>query len=91
MNRKQRRAAAQAAKKDGNKELSEKIFLFEQTPDECSACIKPFDKTDKEMVQSWNVVVREKENIVRLYCPDCWQKAINVIQTYGEKNDDKKQ
>jgi len=88
VNRKQRRAAAQAAKKDGNKELSEKFFLFEQMPDECSACIKPFDKKDKEMVKSWNVVVREKENIVRLYCPDCWQKAINVIQTYGEKNDD---
>jgi len=46
VNRKQRRAAAQAAKKDGNKELSEKIFLFEQMPDECSACIKPFDKKD---------------------------------------------
>jgi len=88
VNRKQRRAAAQAAKKSGDKELSEKIFLFEQMPDECSACIKPFDKKDKEMVKSWNVVVREKENVVRLYCPDCWQKAINVVKTYGEKNDD---
>ena len=87
MSRKQRRAAAKAAKKDENKELSEKIFLFEQMPDECAACIKPFDKTDKEMVKSWNVVVREKENIVRLYCPDCWQKAINVVKIYGEKND----
>jgi len=87
VNREQRRAAAKAAKKDENKELSEKIFLFEQMPDECSACIKPFDKTDKEMVKSWNVVVREKENIVRLYCPDCWQKAIEVIKTHGEKND----
>ena len=87
MNREQRRAAAKAAKKDENKELSEKIFLFEQMPDECSACIKPFDKTDKEMVKLWNVVVREKENIVRLYCPDCGQKAIEVIKTHGEKND----
>jgi hypothetical protein len=87
VNREQRRAAAKAAKKDENKELSEKIFLFEQMPDECSACIKPFDKTDKEMVKLWNVVVREKENIVSLYCPDCWQKAIEVIKTHGEKND----
>ena len=91
MNRKQRRAAAQAAKKDGNKELSEKIFLFAQTPDECSACIKPFDKTDKEMVQSWNVVVREKENIVRLYCPDCWSKAIEIMEDFKQRIEEREE
>ena len=85
MNRKQRRAAAKAAKKGGDKELSEKIFLFEQMPDECSACIKPFDKTDKEMVKLWNVVVREKENIVRLYCPDCWSKAIEIMEDFKQR------
>ena len=80
MNRAKRRAAAKAAKKGGDKELSEKIFLFEQMPDECSACVAPFDKTNKEMVNLWNVVVREEEKIVRLYCPDCWHKAKKLIE-----------
>ena len=85
MNRKQRRSAAKAAKKGGNKELSEKIFLFDQMPDECSACVKPFDKTNKDMVRSWNVVVREEEKIVRLYCPNCWHKAKTLIEQLEEK------
>ena len=83
MNRKQRRAAAKAAKKGGDKELSEKIFLFEQMPDECSACIKPFDKKDKEMVKSWNVVVREQEESVKVYCPNCWNNAIKLLEEFG--------
>ena len=85
MNRAQRRAAAKAAKKGGDKELSEKIFLFDQMPDECSACVKPFDKTNKDMVRSWNVVVREEEKIVRLYCPYCWHKAKTLIEQLEEK------
>ena len=80
MNRAQRRAAAKAAKKGGNKELSEKIFLFNQIPDECLTCMKPFDKEDKQMVMEWNVVVREEEKVVRLYCPDCWQKATKFVE-----------
>ena len=71
VNRAQRRAAAKAAKKGGDKELSEKIFLFDQMPDECSACVKPFDKTNKE--------------IVRLYCPNCWDKAKALIEQLEEK------
>ncbi len=80
MNRSQRRAAAKAAKKGGNKELSEKIFLFNQLPDECLTCAEPFDKKNKQMVMEWNVVVREKEKIVRLYCPDCWSKAKKLVE-----------
>ena len=80
MNRSQRRAAAKAAKKDGNKELSEKIFLFNQLPGECLTCNKPFDKQDKQMVVDWSVVVREEEKIVRLYCPECWDKAKKFIE-----------
>ena len=80
VNRSQRRAAAKAAKKDGNKELSEKIFLFNQLPDECLTCNKPFDKQNRQMVMDWNVVVREAEGIVRLYCPECWNAAIKAIE-----------
>tara|TARA_Y100000310_G_C20449596_1_gene700036 strand:+ start:215 stop:472 length:258 start_codon:yes stop_codon:yes gene_type:complete len=85
VNRSQRRAAAKAAKKNGNKELSEKIFLFNQLPDECLTCKKPFDKQDKQMVMDWNVVIREKEKIVRLYCPECWGKAKKFIEELESK------
>ncbi len=85
MNRKQRRSAAKAAKKGGNKELSEKIFLFNQMPDECMACLKPFDKEDKQMVMEWSVVVREEEKVVRLYCPDCWDKATKLVKDLEDK------
>ena len=43
------------------RELSDKINLFDKAPDHCLTCNKEFDKTNKEMVTSWYVVVRNKE------------------------------
>ena len=83
MNRAQRRAAK---KNKNNKEVEEKISLFSKLPDECLACLKPFNKKDKKMVLSWNVVVRNDSETVRLYCPDCWQKAKNVVEAYNNEN-----
>jgi hypothetical protein len=48
-------------------------------------CNKPFDKQDKQMVMDWNVVMREEEKIVRLYCPECWSKAKKFIEELEEK------
>tara|TARA_Y100000034_G_scaffold74172_1_gene89235 strand:- start:2 stop:274 length:273 start_codon:yes stop_codon:yes gene_type:complete len=79
MNREQRRAMAKQAKKGGNEELAEKVVLFGRLGDACLVCNKPFDKKDKEMVMSWNVVVREKEDMVNLYCPECWSGAIELL------------
>ena len=61
------------------RELSDKINLFDKAPDHCLTCNKEFDKTNKEMVTSWYVVVRNKEEKVRLYCPTCWKKAQDFI------------
>ena len=47
-------------------------------------CEKEFDKTNKEMVQSWYVVVREEENKVNLYCPPCWESALQKIKDIQE-------
>ena len=88
MNRKQRRAREKELKKlsDAERNLSEKIFLFEKLEQECLACEKPFDKTNREMVESWNVVVREdKEPPVRLYCPECWEMAQKIAAEYMKK------
>ena len=86
MNRKQRRAAARDAKRNGNDELEEKIGLFSSMPDHCLACTKPFDKTDREQVNTWSVVVREDKKTVRLYCPDCWGKAKDMIQRINDES-----
>ena len=46
-----------------------------------------FDKKDKEQVKSWFVVVKNTEQTVNLYCPDCWSKATKLVEEYyGEKN-----
>ena len=73
------------AKKQGAENFSQKILQFDKLPDECSACVKPYDKKDKQMAMTWNVVVRDEENTVRLYCPDCWEMANNAIKTLKEE------
>ena len=85
MNREQRRAAAKQAKKDGTEEVAEKVALFGLIGDQCLVCNKPFDKKDREMVMSWNVVVREKEEKVNLYCPDCWNGALDMLKQAKEE------
>jgi len=90
MNRKQRREMEKKMGKESSQKLAEKISQFDNLPDECLACLKPFDKKSKEMAQTWNVVVRD-ETSVRLYCPDCWEMAHHIIEEFkrerGEKND----
>ena len=88
MNREQRRKAARQHKKLKDKpELQEKMGLFDKLPNHCLSCLTNFDKKDKAMVSSWSVVVREQEGVVRLYCPDCWKKAVDVVEAL--KNEDK--
>ena len=82
MNRKERRALEKQMKKQGTSEdeMAEKMFLFDKLPDECSACTKWFDKKNRDMVFSWNVVV--KQEVVRLFCPECIEKTKEVIKNY---------
>tara|TARA_A100001391_G_scaffold203585_1_gene196402 strand:+ start:2692 stop:2958 length:267 start_codon:yes stop_codon:yes gene_type:complete len=84
MNRKQRREMERKMGKDNSQKLAEKIFQFDQLPDECLACLKPFDKKSKEMAMTWSVVVKD-ENTVRLYCPECWAQAKKVIKDFKER------
>ena len=86
MNRKQRRAMEKKIGKDESQKLAEKIFQFDKLPDECLACLKPFDKKSKEMARTWNVVVRD-EDTVRLYCPECWNTAQKVVQQYKKEKE----
>jgi len=85
VNRKQRRARDKQIKKSKEKktDLEQKMGLFDLMPEDCFLCHKDFDKKNKEMVQSWNVVVREKEQSVKIYCPECWNNAIEILKQYG--------
>jgi len=64
--------------KAAKKELQEKIGLFNKLEDSCLVCDKDFDKKNKDMVMKWTVVVKQEK--VRLYCPECWEKAKNLIE-----------
>lgn len=77
MNRQQRRAFYKSLEKNISKNFSKKISQFSELPEECSACQKPFDKTDKKMVQSWTVVTREEA--VRLFCTQCIDKTKEIL------------
>ena len=43
-------------------------------------CEDDFDKNNKEMVQDWSVVVHDKKEQVRLYCPSCWEQAVKLVE-----------
>ena len=66
--------------KKAEKQMTKKLMMFDKLEDECASCEKPYDKKSKEHAMTWNVVVREKEDIVRLYCPECWDKANELIK-----------
>ena len=76
LKRKMTRGRAKRAKK----EMKQQLTMFEKIGQNCDMCDKPFNKKLKEHVMTWNVVVREKEEIVRLYCPECWDKANKIIK-----------
>tara|TARA_B100000902_G_C26545610_1_gene544633 strand:+ start:268 stop:540 length:273 start_codon:yes stop_codon:yes gene_type:complete len=84
MNRKQRRALSKITNKDSSKQLSDKVTQFGNLPDKCLTCEKPFDKKNKKMVKTWSVVVKDEET-VRLYCPECWKMANQVINEWRKE------
>jgi aspartate carbamoyltransferase regulatory subunit len=64
------------------KEIKQKMNMFDKIEETCLACEKPFNKKDKEMVSSWFVVVREDK--VNLYCPHCWGTAQKIIKEFKD-------
>ena len=80
-----RRNAYNKNRKVVEKEMAAKLNKFDKLGDNCLICNADFDKKNKEMVQSWNVVVVEEG--VKLYCPTCWERAHNHLNNLKEKND----
>jgi len=80
LKRKIARTRAKREKKEFEKQLKRQLMMFDKLDISCAMCKKPFDKKSKEDVMTWKVVVREKEDTVRLYCPECWDKANKLIK-----------
>ncbi len=91
LERKLRRAQAKKEKKKAEKALAEKVALFGHLGNKCLTCEKPFNKMDKEQVMTWSVVVRQEEEKVNLYCPDCWNKAREIIDGLKDRLQSKKE
>ena len=85
MNRQQRRSRYKLIKKSKAKttEMEKKLGLFELIPNDCFVCHAEFDKKNKEMVKTWNVIVREEERSVKVYCPSCWNNALEILKQCG--------
>ena len=88
LERKLRRKQAKKGKKRAEKELATKVALFGNLPNKCLTCEAPFDKLNREQVMSWNVVVRQEEEKVNLYCPDFWDNAHQLVKKYMEDKDE---
>jgi len=79
------RKMRKAKKRQAEKDIKEKIGLFSKLEDFCLVCEKPFDKQNKEMVQSWCVIVRKDKSQVNLYCPECWDRANDMVKKIQEE------
>ena len=75
-----KRKLERTKKKAAEKELKQKVSMFDMMPDVCVSCFKDFDKRDREMVKTWYVVERRKEKKVNLYCPECWEDGMNLVK-----------
>lgn len=75
--------------KQTQRDLKQKMNMFDRLPENCLTCLEPFDRKNKEQVQSWFVVVKNEENKVRLYCPDCWQKAKDIVEDFRKRVEEK--
>ena len=85
MNRKQRRALSKHMGTEATENFAQKISQFGKLPEQCSACQKEFDKQDRDMLQSWSVVV--KQDVVRLFCPDCINKTKEILENATNTED----
>jgi len=43
------------------------------------------------MVMSWSVVVKEEEGVVRLYCPECWDKAVAIMEDFRQRLEEREE
>jgi hypothetical protein len=63
--------------------LTKQINMFDNLPDVCNTCKVDFPRT-REAHMSWRVVVKTEKEKVWLFCPDCQQKAKELVEKQNE-------
>jgi hypothetical protein len=86
--RKIRRQQQRHHQKEAQKDIKEKMVLYERLEDMCLVCETPFDKTNKQMIQEWYVVVRNEKEPPNLYCPPCWKHALKHLEMLDQTTKD---
>ena len=77
--KKKEKTAAQEAQNKMKKQMG----MFDRLPKTCSACNKEFPKT-REAHMTWRVEVNNKKQQVKLFCPECQQKAKELVENNNE-------
>jgi|TARA_R100000988_G_C3859123_1_gene98455 hypothetical protein len=72
-----------AASQESQNKLKKQINMFDKLPKQCSTCEKKFPKT-REAHMSWRVVVKTEKEKVWLFCPECQQKAKDLVENNNE-------
>ncbi len=67
--------------------VNTQLNMFDRIPDKCDTCHLPFDKKSKEMAKTWFVVVKQTEKVVRLFCPECMNKAKKAVEDASVKHE----
>ena len=91
MNKKHKKSLKRAAKKKHEKQtaheaqikLKKQLGLFDRLPEQCSLCAEAFPKT-RDAHMSWQVVVHNTKETVRLFCPQCQNQAKKVVENNNE-------
>ncbi len=91
MDKRQKKKLKRTAKKkkekalaqDAQNKIKKQMIMFGRRPDECSACDKEFPMT-REAHMSWQVVTNNEQGTVRLFCPDCLEKAKTLLEDNNE-------
>jgi len=91
VDKKHKKKLKRAAKKKKEKviaqeaqtKMKKQIGMFDRLPESCSACKKEFPKT-REAHMTWRVVVRNEKQQVRLFCPECIEKAKELAENNNE-------
>ena len=79
--KKKKREKAQAHEEQ--QRLKKQMNMFDRLPEACSTCEADFPKT-QEAHMSWRVVVKTEKEKVWLFCPDCQEKAKELVEKNNE-------
>ena len=72
-----------AASQEAQNKMKKQMGMFDRLPDVCSTCEENFPKT-REAHTTWRVVVKTEKEKVWLFCPDCQQKAKQLVENNNE-------